>query len=666
MPLEKVRVLSVLVLAAVTSSLISGEFLFVQFLIYVGITIPLWFPIDLAKIREMPYWRILIFVGFVVFVGSRFVGFQFRNTLFFLILCCIVYEYYGEKRPKAPVRLISLLSFLFMLSQVRQNYGLLLLASISIYLIAVVWCLMNFHSGGIAQHQFAMAFKKRLPRATGHAVLITMLGVLIYWAIPRLPDQSMAVIGSLSGNRLSGFSDSVSLNDIGTLKLSRKHIMDLTPLDGTLHSRYLKGKVLDRYQEGTWTSSTTQSHFMREETEYFPLVDPPLPRESYRYRVDLEPMQNNTMFFFNDILAFSGRLKHLKLTGDRNSYGVNQIQVFRFYPSAISYTMFCGPEGAIKDPSRYLKNYLELPPEQSYFFQLARKIAADANATTDVEKIQAFNRFFLNQFTYTLEINNYEVPDPLREFVENRKQGHCELFASSLVLLLRAENIPARLVTGFLVPERHPAGDFYSITESDAHAWVEVYQNGQWLTLDPTPPAIFIAPSLLQIQTAYLNYLWRTKIVLWDSDHQRAFWTGVFQEVQTFVQWFKREGWTIFVGLCLLLILGVLFQVFRRRNHRGYPSQLFAKLDRLLQKYFGIRPQSAPWGEWLQQQYLDPTLKNDLQTWVHRYQRNRFGRSDSSKTDAYPLAQEAILLSRRLKQWRKHHLNHIGGPKGEG
>lgn len=653
MPLEKIRVLSVLVMAAVTSSLIAGEFHALHFLIYLGVTIPLWFDIQLDKVRQLPYWRIFIFFAFVVFVGSRIIGFQFRNTLFLLILSCIVYEYYGEKRPKAPVRLVSLLSFLFMLSQVRQNYGLSLLVSIAIYLVAVVWCLISFHSGGIVTKDFRSLIWQRLYRSLIHATCISAIGLGIFWVIPRLPDQSMAVIGSLTGNRLSGFSDHVSLNDIGTLKLSRKHIMDLTPLDGVLHSNYLKGKVLDLYKNGVWTTASMQTNFLRpDHNDFFQVEEDPPKGSTLRYRIDLEPMQNNTLFFFNDILGFEGKLKHLKIMGQKSATGVNQIQVFRFYPSAISYNIHTRQEASIPERTLFLSDYLQLPANLNYFRPLARRISAQANANSDREKIRAFRNFFLNNFSYSLEINNHDVEDPLREFVENNKRGHCELFASSLVMLLRAEGIPSRLVTGFLVPPRHPAGDFHAITEADAHAWVEVYLDKHWMTVDPTPPATFLERSFFETQVAYLNYLWRTKIILWDADRQSEVLASIYGDLRSLATWFIWDGWRFLIGLALLALTVWIWYWQRTLRKTQYLTQVFCKLDRILQAQFGPKPVQLPWRDWFAGLSLEKNLKGDISKWVADYQSLRFGPSAAGSTTSN---QPMVISGKRLT----HRLTHL-------
>lgn len=78
----------------------------------------------------------------------------------------------------------------------------------------------------------------------------------------------------------------------------------------------------------------------------------------------------------------------------------------------------------------------------------------------------------------------------LHEFLTTDKGGHCESFASALATMLRAVEIPARVVTGYRVDPPEAMGDVVQVWSSDAHAWVEAYVDGEgWVTLDPTPAA---------------------------------------------------------------------------------------------------------------------------------------------------------------------------------
>ena len=90
------------------------------------------------------------------------------------------------------------------------------------------------------------------------------------------------------------------------------------------------------------------------------------------------------------------------------------------------------------------------------------------------------------EFGYTLD-----TPLPGRhavdEFLFDQKLGYCEHFSSSFVVLMRAADIPARVVTGYVGGYRNPFGGYWVVRRMDAHAWAEVWlpQRG-WVRVDPT------------------------------------------------------------------------------------------------------------------------------------------------------------------------------------
>jgi protein-glutamine gamma-glutamyltransferase len=133
------------------------------------------------------------------------------------------------------------------------------------------------------------------------------------------------------------------------------------------------------------------------------------------------------------------------------------------------------------------------------------------------------------EYGYTLDLKRVDRRlDPIEDFLYNVKAGHCERFATALVLMLRSERIPAQLVLGFKGFE--PRGDgWYEIRQDHAHSWVEVLierpapesragligggaaaaaapptatgdlpPDYHWLSLDPTPDAPAEDPSLLE------------------------------------------------------------------------------------------------------------------------------------------------------------------------
>ena len=87
-------------------------------------------------------------------------------------------------------------------------------------------------------------------------------------------------------------------------------------------------------------------------------------------------------------------------------------------------------------------------------------------------------------------------PDPVADFLFNVKAGHCEYFATAMAVMLRTRGVVARVVNGFLPGEYNEAAGAYTVRQSDAHSWVEVYfpETRSWVTFDPTPSAGRVEP----------------------------------------------------------------------------------------------------------------------------------------------------------------------------
>jgi protein-glutamine gamma-glutamyltransferase len=89
-------------------------------------------------------------------------------------------------------------------------------------------------------------------------------------------------------------------------------------------------------------------------------------------------------------------------------------------------------------------------------------------------------------YEYTLEPGVFG-PNSADEFWFDRKAGFCEHIASSFVLLMRALDVPARIVTGYQGGDINRVDGDWTVRQSDAHAWSEVWIAGQgWVRVDPT------------------------------------------------------------------------------------------------------------------------------------------------------------------------------------
>jgi hypothetical protein len=180
---------------------------------------------------------------------------------------------------------------------------------------------------------------------------------------------------------------------------------------------------------------------------------------------------------------------------------IRGISSYRF--SATSYVPSGIEQGYLKQKTygTFLERYTQLPDSVKKPINgktvksFAEEIVRNANAATDYEKTLAISRYLTSVGKYSLDIPycepGYDVIAYFLLEVEPKK-GHCEIFASSMAVMLRSLNIPCRIVTGYLPGNYAFAKNRYIVQEKNAHAWVEVYfPEIGWIEFDPTPASFW-------------------------------------------------------------------------------------------------------------------------------------------------------------------------------
>jgi hypothetical protein len=153
-------------------------------------------------------------------------------------------------------------------------------------------------------------------------------------------------------------------------------------------------------------------------------------------------------------------------------------------------------------PSWVTDDYLQLPDDlPAEVSDLALQIASQHETVYDIAS--AITQYLRNQITYSPTVQDPpEGRDPIDWFLFDSKKGFCNYYASAEVLLLRSLGIPSRLAVGFAQGEYEPPS-MYTVLQSDAHAWPEVYFPGTgWVEFEPTasqpqlsrPPGINALP----------------------------------------------------------------------------------------------------------------------------------------------------------------------------
>ncbi len=146
------------------------------------------------------------------------------------------------------------------------------------------------------------------------------------------------------------------------------------------------------------------------------------------------------------------------------------------------------------DPIVGLQDDLDLPPGANpRTLQWAAALRRDPRyAEADARTLAAalMQRIRSEGYSYTLAPGTYDDDgsgDGIDEFWLDRKTGFCEHFAAAFVVVMRALDVPARIVTGYQGAERNPVDGSLVVRQSYAHAWAEYWQPGVgWLRADPT------------------------------------------------------------------------------------------------------------------------------------------------------------------------------------
>src|SRR5262249_9249449 len=136
----------------------------------------------------------------------------------------------------------------------------------------------------------------------------------------------------------------------------------------------------------------------------------------------------------------------------------------------------------------------------------------------------AIELYLSSNYQYTLQLPVVPPKDPVANFLFERKVGHCEYFASSMVMMLRTLGIPSRLVNGFRGAEYNDLTGSYIVRAKNAHSWVEAYFPGYgWYTFDPTPASSIIPAgrwSRVYLYVDAMREFWHDWVVNYDTTHQ--------------------------------------------------------------------------------------------------------------------------------------------------
>lgn len=145
------------------------------------------------------------------------------------------------------------------------------------------------------------------------------------------------------------------------------------------------------------------------------------------------------------------------------------------------------PQTVPKTIDNYKTAQLNLSPEdEKYIKDLSDSITHPSDSINT--KVAKIHQYLLSNHAYDIKPKIPKTENPILYFLRNKSNAHCQYFSSASVFLLRAQNIPCRIASGYLCVRYNNFGEYWISKGIDSHAWVEYYDNG-WQTFDPTEGA---------------------------------------------------------------------------------------------------------------------------------------------------------------------------------
>ncbi|MEB0139567.1 MULTISPECIES: DUF3488 and transglutaminase-like domain-containing protein [unclassified Undibacterium] len=389
-------------------------------------------------------------------------------TMLSLLLTCKLLEMHAKR----DLFVVTSLAFFLLLSNYFYQQSIAI-AVLSLLALTLLLCAqMSFH------YSVALPpLRQRLQLAATLVGLAVPLCLCAFVLFPRISGPLWSLPGDAHAGK-TGLSSAMAPGGISDLAQSEELVFRVK-FDRAIANKswlYWRAIVMSDFDGRSWHASAT-SAIDESAVEDAPALQ-------IGQDIVLEPQGQSWLFALD--LPLTGARNGTQILGKRNHQ--DELRSNTAVTERLRYQVRSAPNAqraaALTRSER--ADATELPPNYNpRTLALAAELARTYPAPATL--IQAvLMKFRQEAFSYTLEpplLGRNSVDD----FLFVTRAGFCEHFASAFVVLMRAADIPARVVTGYQGGRRNDVDGFYEIRQSDAHAWAEVWLDGTgWTRVDPT------------------------------------------------------------------------------------------------------------------------------------------------------------------------------------
>jgi transglutaminase-like putative cysteine protease len=590
--------------------------------------------------RGGSFWEVASFLYLIFFFVDWFwITRSLAPSLVHLFIFIIINKLFNLQTHRDYYQLY-LLTFLSMLAATALSVEIEMLYMIVLFSLLFVWNILSItlikmwlRSDPTEAFPFSL-FHPRYWQFIGAATFgMIVCALAIFFILPR------AQLGYFGGLKLdqtqhvSGFSKKVELGDIAAIQENPGEVMRIR-VTGTIptgHRFYWRGVALNKYDGKAWGISRHGSDFLFQDgsTTFVVSRDGNNPASLVKQEIYLTPIDSGIIFGQYRIARVEGNFFGVgrdvngTLTGmGRPDHYVVYSQINVVSPQELRTRALPSSDG--------MRHFTRLPSQNPAIETLAQQITV--GATNPYDSVAMIQSYLEKNYKYTTTDLPRSDTDPVSHFLFEKKMGHCEYFATAMVVLLRHLKIPCRLVNGFLEGEYNEIGEFYTVRQSDAHSWVEVYfGNGLWIQFDPSPRSVAAAApgrSLWEIINPRkifesVSFFWDRYILIFSAQDQINMLSSVRERYKSLnetlrekssratspkaawrLMWQKNRFLVVAIGLLPVLIY-LSSRLYKARKRKlelvRSPVLFYQEMLTLLQQQGFVKPVAATPFEFAQQ-----------------------------------------------------------------
>jgi transglutaminase-like putative cysteine protease len=471
--------------------------------------------------------------------------------------------------------------------------------------------------------------------------VLTLVSTLIFFvAVPRTPFRFMGRGHERGEIKTTGFSDRVDFGSFGDVKRDPTVVMRIEMKGKLQVPYYWRGLTLDYFDGTTWRKSITAGRGVPETDKGF-VVSSYSNGPEVDQKVFLEPVDSNVIFGLSRVRSIQG--DSFRVRTDE----ADDIFFSRKSSRGVEYTVYSAVTRSY--PGTFSRIYLQLPAGMERVAALARQISS--RAKTDQEKARSIEDYLKRNYRYSLSTSKPpRGMSPIADFIFRSKEGYCEHYATSMVVMLRSMGIPSRIVNGFHGGEINEYGGYVIVRQSDAHSWVEALINGMWTRFDPTPSVPGVPPPKLSLLLDSLRMTWARYVVGFSFADQRRIVRTVAAPFTVTAAGSLRPlkfGPALYL-VPLLAVLGfvVYFMAGRLRLKRhDFITGRFIAFRRMLSKKGFAITSATTTGE-IRREARRLNARGEVERFLEIYERHRFGAKAMSPADR----KEYLSLLREIRK----------------